>query len=50
MKKILLIAYSAFVFQTQVAAQQNFLDTIWSGGIMRTFRVYIPAIYDGQTP
>ena len=26
------------------------MDTLWSGGTMRTFRVYIPAIYDGQTP
>ncbi len=50
MKKILLVAFSALVFQTQAAAQQNFLDTIWSGGIMRTLRVYVPAIYDGQTP
>jgi polyhydroxybutyrate depolymerase len=50
MKKILLFACFSLLLQVRGLAQQNFLDTIWSGGIMRTLRVYVPAIYDGQTP
>lgn len=49
MKPTLIPALLFSLCQT-LAAQQNFLDTIWSGGIMRTLRVYVPAIYDGQTP
>ena len=50
MNKNLLFTCLLSLVQTQGFAQQNFMDTIWSGGIMRTFRVYVPAIYDGQTP
>lgn len=49
MKEILLIFLSALIFQFQGFSQQNYLDTIVSGGIMRTFRVYVPTIYNGQT-
>jgi polyhydroxybutyrate depolymerase len=50
MKKNLLFALLILVLPTQCFTQENFLDTIWSGGIMRTFRVYVPAMYDAQTP
>ncbi len=50
MNKNLLFALFILVAPTQCFTQQNFLDTLWSGGIMRTFRVYVPAMYDGQTP
>jgi len=50
MKQKLLFTFISCIFFVQGFAQQNYLDTIWSGGILRTFRVYIPAVYDGQTP
>mgnify|MGYP000857561777 CR=1 FL=1 len=50
MKKLPLLVAIALCLSLQAFSQQNYLDTIWSGGIMRTFRVYIPAIYSGQTP
>lgn len=50
MKKRLLAVLIVVAISSNCYAQQNFLDTIWSGGIMRTFKVYIPAIYDSQTP
>jgi polyhydroxybutyrate depolymerase len=40
---ILLIWISGF-------AQINYTDTIFSGGTIRTFRVYVPAMYSQQTP
>jgi polyhydroxybutyrate depolymerase len=49
MKKALLVSVISLVFLIQGISQQNYLDTIVSDGIMRTFRVYVPAIYDGQT-
>ncbi len=48
MKKIL-FAFIFFAFQAHLISQQNYLDTIWSGGILRTFKVYVPTIYDGLT-
>ena len=50
MKKVITLFVLIFVLQAQGFAQQNYLDTIWNGGIMRTFRVYVPAIYDNQSP
>ena len=49
MRKALLFNFISCIFLVQGFAQQNYLDTIWSGGNLRTFRVYIPAVYDGQT-
>lgn len=49
MKNILLFGLLSLIFQLQGFSQQNYLDTIISGGVMRTFRVYVPAIYNGQT-
>jgi polyhydroxybutyrate depolymerase len=49
MKRILLITLFALFLQIQGFSQQNYLDTIVSDGIMRTFKVYVPAIYNGQT-
>ena len=50
MKKLLPTIALAFIIQAHLFSQQNYLDTIWSGGMMRTFRVYIPAIYNNQSP
>lgn len=50
MKKALLLPFVSFLFFVQGFSQQNYLDTIYSDGNLRTFRVYIPAVYDGQTP
>ncbi len=49
MKKLLPTIVCALIIHVHLFSQQNYLDTIWSDGIMRTFRVYVPAIYDGQT-
>ena len=50
MKKSLFTALIFLALLMQGFSQQNYLDTIMSGGFMRTFRVYIPAIYNAQTP
>ncbi len=49
MKKTLFVLLAIFIFQPHGFSQKNYLDTLWSGGIMRTFRVYVPTIYNSQT-
>lgn len=49
MKNLFLPALCCLLFHA-AAAQQNLSQTIVSGGLTRSFRVYLPAIYNGQTP
>lgn len=46
----IIIVSLCLLSQTIALAQQNFNQTIISGGFTRSFRVYVPAIYNGQTP
>lgn len=48
MIKRILIAFS-ITFTTFVQAQTTVIDSIISGGIYRTYRLYVPAIYTGTS-
>lgn len=48
MAKRLLVPFF-FLFAVFVQAQTTIVDSIISGGIYRTYRLYIPAIYTGST-
>ncbi len=47
MKKLLLHVF--ILFTTIASAQTTIIDSIFSGGIYRNYRVYIPAAYTGTT-
>ncbi len=49
MKNILTLL-SLFVFAILTNAQTTLIDTIISGGIPRTYRLYVPAIYNASNP
>ena len=48
MIKRLLIAF-CLVFTVFVQAQTTIVDSIFSGGIYRTYRLYVPAVYTGAS-
>lgn len=50
MKKLLPILIVCVIQGLSFSQSKNYLDTIWSEGISRTFRVYVPAIYDSERP
>ncbi|OFZ10172.1 MAG: hypothetical protein A3D92_15100 [Bacteroidetes bacterium RIFCSPHIGHO2_02_FULL_44_7] len=49
MKKILLPALFSFAF-TALYAQQTLIDSIYHGGMYRTYILYVPASYSASTP
>ncbi|MDZ4757500.1 MAG: PHB depolymerase family esterase [Bacteroidota bacterium] len=50
MNKILLFTFLTLWAPTYLKAQQNYSDSIVSGGFTRTFRMYIPKSYDSGKP
>ena len=48
MKKLVYI-FSFLVIVDFVKAQATITDSIYSGGIYRTYRLYVPAIYNGSS-